>query len=158
MSDSERAWYQNGWVVLCIVAVIVGFGIPLYDEWQKSQRIYVIPHLRGRVHQPMFGDPDFVVTVWHQHTGNLRNGYVEVTIQGDMAGSSDGTESAVHSFEVWEPNRENSVTLTLPLSHFDATQEIPFKLELRGRDMRPFAYTDAWLGNTWKSNLEADGR
>lgn len=152
---SERYWYQDGGTVFGIVLATAFIGFLGYSFQQKAQegaRPYVIPHVAGSINQPLFGSPSLIITVWHEHTGVLRNGRLTVTTSGEMVESGSGLNSQSHSFEVWEPNRDHTVTLTFPLKHFDATREIPVSFTLIGSGIKPFAYSDSWLGAAWKSN------
>ncbi|MDP1799464.1 MAG: hypothetical protein Q8K78_18350 [Planctomycetaceae bacterium] len=155
---SERYWYQDGGTVFGIVLVTAFIGFLGYSFRQKAQeeaRPYVIPDVAANINQPLFGSPSLVVTVWHTHTGVLRNGRLTVSTSGELVETRSGLHSQSHSFEVWEPNRDRAVTLTFPLKHFDATREIPISFTLIGQGIKPFTYSDAWLGNTWKSNKKA---
>ena len=154
----EKAWYQNGWIVFIIVVAALILGSVLYEDWQKSQKAFVVPQVAGGLNQPLFGDPSLELTIWHHHTGDLRNGFLQVSLESSMARNPEGRESKTYSFEAWAPNRENAVTLTLPLSHFDPDQEIPITFFLTSKNMRTFRYQDAWIRDSWKSNRKANQR
>lgn len=152
----ERAWYQRGSTVLGIVVFAV-WAIPLlYQGWQQSQMVHVNPQVAGCINQPTFGEPSFEVHIWHQHSGNLRNGTFTVSVATDMLKNPEGTESTMHSFEVWEPNRENAVKFKFPLRRFDPHQEIQFSVLLAGKNISTYYYADTWLGSDWKSNQEPE--
>lgn len=148
---SERYWYQDGWVVLGIVFVVV-FGWGVYRQSAEDSKPQVIPNIVGSMNHPLFGSPTLVITLWHDHTGVLRNGRLMVSVDGKQVEGRSGLDTQFHSFEVWQPNRENAVTLKFPIKNFDPTKEIPISYSLIGHGIKPFRYSNAWLGDTWKSN------
>ena len=145
---SERYWYQDGGTVL-VIAVVGFLG---YCFLQKAATPYVVPSITGHVDQPLFGSPSLIITIWHEHTGVLRNGRLTASVSGEMVETRSGLNSQSHSFEVWEPNRDRAVTLTFPLKHFDPERDIPISITLVGKDIQPYMFKDIWLGDMWASN------
>lgn len=151
--SQERYWYQDGWVMLFITAIVLFFGYSCHQQAQEQAKMTVLPMLTGRLNQPFFGSPSLEITFWHQSPGNLQNGVLTVTATGSMV--QRGKDLKAHSFEVWEPNENHAVTLTFPLQNYDATQEIPIEIALFGKGIKTWSTRDAWVGQTWKSNLES---
>ena len=142
---NEKHWYQDGWVVFGITAVVGIFGLSFYAQHVQQSTPLVVPRIAGRIQQPvLFGSPSLEVTVWHQHAGNLRNGTFKVRL--------NGKDLKEHSYEIWEPNETHAVSFSFPLRDFDPQREIPIEFALYGKKMKTFQRRDAWLGNTWKSN------
>ena len=154
---SDKAWYQDGWVVFCIVLFLLGIGLPvgheLYTDWQQAQKPLIRPMVAGRVNQPMIGKPTFELSVWHQKAGNLKNGSLMVTLEGELAQDAD-RETQIHSFEVWQPNRENAVQFSLPLSHFDPEKEISITVMLGAKNSKLSLVTYFWKGDDWLENSD----
>jgi hypothetical protein len=144
---SEKHWYQDGGVVLFIVFIGGIFGFSFYAQHVEQSTPLVVPRITGRLEQPaFFGSPSLEVTVWHHHTGNLRNGTLKVRLNGE--------DLKVHSYEMWQPNEAHAVTFSFPVRDYDPQREIPIQITLYGKGIKTFQRTDAWLGNTWKSNQE----
>ncbi|WP_437191537.1 hypothetical protein [Planctomicrobium sp. SH527] len=147
MSHRRQADTDLGWIAFLLF--MGGFvGLALYNE----SRPHVFPRIRGRVEQPFLGDPVLVMTVFHQHPGNLRKGTLQITISGPQVQNSSGSETRKHSFELWEPNEEHAVLLNFPLRKYDPTQEIPVSFSIKAAGIKDSAYEDAWSGAGWSSN------
>ncbi len=153
--SEERYWYQDGWVVIGLI-VGAGFAALLVrgciERDRENSKPRVVPQVTGKLNQPIFGSPSLTITVWHQHTGTLRNGMLQVTLNEDPAKSEDRWQRQQHSFEAWEPNKDHAVTFTFPLQEYQPHKEIHLGFLLVGRDIKPFILGVEWLGQGWKSN------
>jgi len=158
MTNTERAWYQDGWTVFFIVlvggAVIVPVGTQLYQQWKYEQKPYVIPQITGRVERPVFGQPKLIITAWHQNPGHLRNGIFIVSLNHKQDEQSRNKNSRLHSFEIWKPNEENALEFTFPLSHDEVAKEIPISFLLTAKNIKRHFSVDSWLIDNWKSNQD----
>ncbi|SFJ51673.1 hypothetical protein [Planctomicrobium piriforme] len=156
MNTTQKYWYQDGGNVFAIVFVVIPitafFGLAFYSKWQEDSKPQVVPMATGQLQQSLIGNPTFVVTLWHQHPGNLRNGALSVKVDSEMARGTGGSDFQIHSFELWEPNKDHAVSLAFPLKSFDSNIEMPITFQLTGKDIKPFIFKDVWLGNSWKSN------
>ena len=148
---NQRAWYQDGGVVLLIVIVAI-FGWLFYQQEKENQAPVVYPQMVGRVEQPFFGPPSLVITAWHQHTGVLRNGRLRFDIKGTQVAGPGGEDSAEFSFESWEPNQDHAVTLKFRLSQVDEASEIAITYSLMASEVKAMTGKDAWINGHWKSN------
>ena len=155
MSETQRAWYQCGWTMFLVVFVICPAALfvvsALYQDWQKQQLPSVVPQIAAYVDQPMFATPSFKVMFWHQHTERLRNGRVGVVLTSEMVSAPDGRECRMHSYEAWEANRDNAVTLSLPLKYFDPNLEMSVFLSFSAKNARPYSCLAKWRGDNWVS-------
>jgi hypothetical protein len=155
---TERAWYQDGVVVfwICVAVAFLYYVKSKNDREEQERNIpMVIPKLSGRLQQPLLGGPILEINLWHQHPGNLRNGRIDVSVRTSLVQEHPGASVQSHSFEVWEPNKDNTVTLPFQLLRFDAQEEILVEIVLTAKDVRPYKYTPVWIGNDWKSNQQA---
>ena len=156
--NQERYWYQDGGTVFLIflmggVALLVGYSF--YLKELDNAKPLIDPEIAGRLHQPMFGSPRLEITVWHQHPGVIRNGKLLVNLNEDPAKGQETWDRRVHSFEVWEPNKDHAVTFEFPLTRYDPQQPIHVGVILLGSEIKMSVRGVEWLGTTWKSNLEA---
>ncbi|QDT32006.1 hypothetical protein [Thalassoglobus polymorphus] len=158
MTNTERAWYQDGWTVFFIVLVggvfIVPVGTQLYQQWQYEQKPYVIPQISGRVQRQLFGQPELIISAWHQHPGDLRNGVFVVSLNHKEDERTKKENTRFHSFEIWKPNKENALEFTFPLSSGEVSKEIPMSFLLRAKNVKQHFSVDSWLINDWKSNQD----
>ncbi|MBD3675696.1 MAG: hypothetical protein HUJ26_19465 [Planctomycetaceae bacterium] len=156
MTNTERAWYQDGWIVLFVVlmggTIIVPVGSQLYRQWEYEQKPYVVPQITGRVERPVFGQPKLIITAWHQHAGDLRNGLFVVSLNHKKDEHSKNENRRIHSFELWKPNKENALEFTFPLSHDEVAEEIPMSFLLTAKNIKRHFSVDSWLIDNWKSN------
>lgn len=142
---NEKHWYQDGWIVLLVVFIVGFFGLSFYFQYVERSTPVVVPRVTGIVMQSVFsGSHTLKLTVWHQNTGNLRNGILKIRLYG-----SDLKE---HSYSEWKPNEAHSVTFSFPLHNYDPHHEIPVEIAIYGEGIKPYQWNDAWLENTWKSN------
>lgn len=156
MTMPDKAQCKELGKVAAGVFFLVVFGFPisemLYDAWQRSQKETVVPQIAGEINQPLFGHPNLEVEVWHQYPGDLKKGQLIVIIEGTTVPGPEGAASRLHSFGSWEPNRENGVDFTFPLTHFSPEEEISFKVSLVGENVKTIDREHAWLGDSWKSD------
>ncbi|MCG6157265.1 hypothetical protein [Rubinisphaera margarita] len=142
----ERAWYQDGFIMIFVVLSMIYIGC-MYLEYQWSQIPRIYPRLSGQVVRPMLSMPDFSLELWHQHAGNLRNGVMSVTLSGESI--AENARHQTHSFEVWPPNRENSITLKFPLQRFDQESELKVEITLTAANSHPSYSSFVWKGEDW---------
>lgn len=149
----QKHWYQDGGLMLLIVAGICWLAGSAYQEWAKPQVWSTIPRITGGVEQPLLGSPSLTITIWHQTPGDLKNGVILVLVPGaGDAGEDDDTQ--IHSFETWSPNQDQAVTFTIPLPNYRVDQEIPVEILVRAINLKTYSISAVWFGNTWKSNLD----
>ena len=151
---SEKHWYQSGWALFGISIALIVFARFCYlflITAEYEARPQVTPEIVGHMEKPFFGSPTLIITVWHQHAGNIRNGALLVTMTGPMAPSEDKQHHKVHSFEFWEPNRSHAVKLSFPLRNYDPNQEIPLEFWLYGKNIKADIIHLTWVNEKWKS-------
>jgi hypothetical protein len=149
---SERAWYQDGFVVIVVIFVAVLFGPQVYKAFQQQQMGGFAPRLSGQITQPIFGSKEFVAVVYHQNPGVLRNGTLTITLKSPMLANPKGVETKTYSFEEWNPNEEHSVELRFPLSSFDNSTRIEVETRCTAKNIRDYSSKDAWIADGWVSN------
>lgn len=139
---NEQPWYQKGWLVLFILFV-VGF---FYAGHVEQSKPIVVPRVTGKLRHPiLFGPPTLELNVWHQHPGNLENGWVLILVDGEIG---------EHSYSVWQPNEAHAVKFSFPLRDYDPKREFRVHVIIQGKGIRPYRSLDLWLGNTWKDNQQ----
>ncbi|WP_417849449.1 hypothetical protein [Thalassoglobus sp.] len=87
MSEQEKYWYQDGWNLLTIVAVLIPIGVWANQYWQQQkelQKPVAMALSTGYLEQPFNGDPVLHLKFWHVHRGNLKQGRLTV-----LAGSPE---------------------------------------------------------------------
>ena len=154
MSD-ERPWYQNGWTMLFIILVLLVIGPPLYQRYQFSQLARIRPQLTGRITEPLFGNPELEITVWHQNAGNLHNGVLAVIADGKIVLSDDRKAKHFHSFEMWQPNKQNALSFTVPLTEVDSREAISISILLNAKNCHQYFAVAEWKGLEWTDLSEA---
>ncbi len=150
----ERYWYQDGGTVLGIVfvAVVIGFfGYASHERAQHEALPDVVPKITGHLSQPLFGSPTLEITVWHQHTAALRNVVLFVNVNEDPDHDEKQWDKREHSFETWQPNKDQAVKFTFPLRRFDPQKEIRVGFVLAGKTIKPYFGSGDWIGKGWKS-------
>lgn len=147
---SDRPWYQSRLDSVMFIGFL-GFLIFLaVDQWRwysKQQQPEAITLLSGKLEQPLYGTPVLHLYARNQFPGNLHNGMVLLTLDSSQIETSEQVQ--VHSFEVWEPNREHQVTFEIPVENFNPDQPIPIKLEVAARNARPYEDLKFWKGFGW---------
>ncbi len=146
--SQERPWYQNGWVALAILLLLVTFGPTAYQQYRFSQLAQITPQLAGRIEEPLIGPPIFQVTAWHQNAGDLKNGILSVGAKGEIVAEPEDS-TKVHSFETWSPNKANAVSFSFPLVEFDASKEIEVAVFLKSKNSRVYFAVAKWRGDEW---------
>ena len=146
--SQEPPWYQNGWVALAILLLLVTFGPTAYQQYRFSQLAQITPQLAGRIEEPLIGPPIFHVTAWHQNAGDLKNGILSVGAKGEIVAESEDP-TKVHSFETWSPNKANAVSFSFPLVEFDASKEIEVVVFLKSKNSRVYLAVAKWRGDEW---------
>ena len=152
---SERHWYQDGWVVFCIVAVVGFLGLSIYGQHRQAEldaRPEVIPKLSGRLSQPLLGSPTLEITIWHQYPATLRSVVLCVNVNEDPAKGEQHWDRREHSFETWQPNVENAVKFSFPLKRYDPNHEIHIGCGVLGKTIKPYLGSAEWLGDGWKQS------
>lgn len=151
MNQTEKHWYQDGFTVIAVVIVATLLFSWLRNESKRNEeasRPVIVPLFSGRVEQPFFGDPVLHMTVWHQFPGTLRNGTLTIDTTSPMIAERD--QHQIHSFETWQPNRDQEVTFRLTLQNFDPDTELPIDVKIVAANGRSQPRTETWLGQGWK--------
>lgn len=150
MSDKEKHWYQDGWNILTIVAVLILIAIWSNRYWQhekEQQKPQAMALNVGHLEQPLDGDPVLHLKFWHVHRGNLKNGRMTVVV--DYPAAPKDQRIRIHAFDTWEPNDDHAVIWKVPLPGYQLDQRVPVRVRLEAENARPFAYTEVWLGTDW---------
>lgn len=137
---SERHWYQDGGLVFWIVVgigVVIAFVNNSYEQARIDAIPLIVPRIVGHVEQPLLDPTTLVVQVWHEHTGVIRNGRLTVEVIGGTVETKDVQNPQSFGFEVWEPNRDKSVSFRFPLKQFDNQHGIPLNIKLIGHEIKP---------------------
>lgn len=127
-------------------------GVVVLKHWNErveANRPLIVPQVAGTLEQPLFGDQVLHIIVWHQFPGTVRNGTLTIHTTSPLVLEWDRLQ--IHSFEAWEPNRDQQVTFDLALTNFNPTTEIPLDVQITAANGRPHLHTATWLGETWKS-------
>ncbi|WP_013630036.1 hypothetical protein [Rubinisphaera brasiliensis] len=146
MSENQ-AWYQNGWIMLFLAVVVLPLGIQLFNEYQESQLPHIRPQVAVRMEDPFGEGPVLHVVVWHQNAGNLRNGVLVVSVKGELVEEEENRATRVHTFETWEPNKENQLEFEIPLIHFDPEVELRFTVLMKSVNCQQSLRMYDWKGN-----------
>ncbi len=150
MSEQEKYWYQDGWNLLTIIAVLIPIGVWANQYWQQQkelQKPVAMALSTGYLEQPFNGDPVLHLKFWHVHRGNLKQGRLTV-----LAGSPESPKDQhfrIHAFDTWEPNVDHAVTWQVPLPGYQLDQPVPVRVRLEAENARPYADTRVWLGTDW---------
>jgi hypothetical protein len=140
---NEQPWYQKGWLVLFILFVVGLF----YAGHAEQSTPVVVPRVGGVLRLPiLFGPPTLELMVWHQHPGNLENGWVSIVVDGKILRE--------HSYSVWQPNEAHAVKFSFPLEDYDPKREFSVDVMIEGKGIKLYRSIDPWLGNTWKDNQQ----
>lgn len=131
-----------------MMALMAGL-IFFWNAW-KRWTPEVLPEIRGRLEQPLFGSPQLVITLWHQHPGNLHRGQFKVTLTSGLSSKPNGVDTQIHSFETWEPNEDHQKSFVFPLRAMDPAQELPLEFSLEAKEIKPATLRHSWQGNGWK--------
>jgi hypothetical protein len=144
MSDApKKLWYQDGWIVFWIVVIAIVVFLNLREE-PKPVPIRVI----GGVREPLFGPSRFELSVWHEFPGNLQSGILTVWVQG--AAVPADKEFEAHSFETWNPNKDNAVRFEFPLESYDSSKPLSVKCSVEAENARRATTNHVWLNGGWK--------
>jgi len=146
----DRLWYENGWVILAVLIVAVIFGPMIYRTLQQNDMGGFESQVTGQISQPIFGQPEFVFTIWHLHPDDIKNGRVKITVNSPLLRTKDKTKMEPKSFKVWSPNRDNELSFRFPLSHFDPQTKIRVHVEFSSRNVAAHQYSLCWLGDGWE--------
>ena len=149
---NEKPWYQDGWIVLVVLVVAAIFGPSLYRAFQQNQMGGFSSQLRGEIRRPMFDQPEFVFSIWHQNPGDIKNGRVKVTAESPLLLDSNKSRTETRSFEVWSPNQDNELAFRFPLSRFDGQTRIRFRVDFNSKNVAAHDFQMSWLGEGWEKD------
>lgn len=132
----------------CLIVVVVFIGFFLLAGLLNPKQKTVDVRVMGQVKQPLLAGPSFELAVWHQHPGNLKNGTLTIWIKGKAV--PQGWPPKVHSFESWNPNQENAVTVSCPLKNYDPAEPLVVQVLVKAANARDTSTRFVWQGNRWK--------
>ena len=150
MTEKEKHWYQDGWTILAIVAVLVVASIWINRAWRQNeaeQKPLGIVASAGRLEDADTDQPILHLKFWHFHPGSLRNGRLIVTVA--FPGIPKVDRVRIFAFDAWEPNDEHAVIWKVPLPGYELDEQVPVHVQLQAENARQFAYTQIWLGTDW---------
>ena len=146
----KQAWYENGWVMLFLVVIGVPWGLHFYNNYQEAQLPQVIPQVAAAIEEPLWESPRLCLTVWHQVEGNLRNGSIAVSVNGKVLAADDHSIIQMHSFEIWQPNRDNGVDFEIPLTGFGPEDQLGVAVRIRAGNCHEGKVASTWTADGWK--------
>ena len=132
----------------CLIVVVVSIGLILLAGLLNPKKKPVDVRVLGQVERPLLADPSFELAVWHQHPGNLKNGRLWVWIN-EKAVPADRPPK-IHSFENWEPNQINAVSVSCPLDEYDSAEPLIVEVLVKAANARDTSTRFVWQGNRWK--------
>jgi len=153
MSENQ-VWYQNGWIMLFLVVFGAPWGLSFYDDYRKSQLPLVFPEVAASQERPLWDGPILHLTVWHQVEGNLRNGSIVVSVEGEVMGEDNSNSWQTHSFEIWHPNRDNGVDFEVPLPSFGPEDQLEVTVRINAKNCRDGRIAATWSEEGWKRKLK----
>lgn len=146
---NEKHWYQDGWLVLVIVAVASFISLSYWHNTRKATVVAsrVTPELDVRFNAPILGSPTLDVDVWHLRPEILKNIQVILLLKTGNTVLDHQSRSLVE----WAPNREHQVSFSLKRS----TKDTPVSLTVfvGGRNNQTTAYKIKWQDGQWQADL-----
>ena len=124
-STSERAWYQDGYVVL-MAAGVIAFGVFVWWEGDK-QNVHI--KVDGKNEGSLLGDETFTLRCWHHFPGTLEKGRVIVSVTGTPL--ARGLRTKHYSFDEWGPNEEAAIDFRFPLKKTKSETPAVIGVEIR---------------------------
>jgi hypothetical protein len=148
---SEKHWYQDGWVVLAIVAVV---GFLTLSYWHNNNKAAsaasrVAARFDARFNEPLDGPATLDVDVWHLRPEVVQNIQVIVLVSTDNTNWNDQSRSLVE----WSPNREHQVSFSFPIKRPTADVPVYLKVYVGGRRNQLAVYRMKWQDGQWQADL-----
>ena len=154
MTETERPWYQDGWLVFGIVFGLVPFTVLVGYAIRREHLPRVTPRVSGEVRHSLLSEPELELSVWHQYPGPLQSGRLIMTVEQSTEDGRAKPIIEIHSFESWQPNKQNAVQLRIPPNQFTPDREMSMTFYLEARNMKPTQVDGVWFGTGWKSKAE----
>ena len=131
----------------CLIAVLLTLGLVFLGPELYPKKKAVEIRVYGKIEQPLLTETSFELAVWHHFPGNLKNGRLQISIQGKSI--LEEQHLMVHSFEIWEPNQLNSIPVSCPLRNYDPAEPINVEVFITTANARDTLIRFVWQKNRW---------
>lgn len=147
MPESERPWYQNGFVML----VVAGVAFVAYVMFIAPRKDFVEIEVSGYVDRNQFDEQVLIVEVHHVFPGVLKRGRITAWAAGKPLGKL--AKLRRHSFERWSPNVEHAVSFEFPIEPLDEPQPIEVFIEITAENAKETLFDMEWKGDKWSRGV-----
>jgi hypothetical protein len=152
---SEKHWYQDGWVVFVIIAVL-GFLTLSYRHNNKQAAFaasQVNPQYDWEIRKPLLGTPTLYCSVWHDRPETLQGVVLVVSVK---TGDEDWDQQT-HSLVTWSPNRDHQIEFEFPLPSTYLEKTVKLTIVVGGSSRKPSKVGLKFENGEWNADWSAMG-